>query len=50
MAVTIQELQVEVVEPTVPVTPAASASRPAKTDLRSALLEVGERQRRLQAD
>jgi hypothetical protein len=51
MAVTIQELQVEVTEAPPPSTsPAAAGSRPLKTDLRSALHEVDERQKRLKAD
>lgn len=49
MAVTIQELQVEVTDAPAPA-PTAAGARPLKTDLRAALQEVNERQKRLKAD
>jgi hypothetical protein len=49
MAVTIQELQVEVTDAPAPA-PTATGTRPLKTDLRAALHEVNERQKRLKAD
>ena len=50
MSVTIQELQVDVVVEPAAAAPAPSGGRPSKVDLRAALQDLVERQRRLQAD